>query len=124
MTVIDQASSQTATQWTPACPLSELIPGRGVAVLLPGFAQAALFRMPDDTLYAVGNIDPFGPAAVISRGLVGDRAGEPVVASPLLKQVFSLRTGVCLDDDRAQLGTFAVRLIDGVVEIAGDESHR
>ena len=118
MTVIDHQSVDVATHtWTRACALTDLVPGRGVAVLLPDATQVALFRMHDDELYAVGNIDPYGRAAVMSRGLVGDRGGEPTVASPLLKQVFSLRTGLCLDDEGVGLGTHAVRVVDGVVDV-------
>ena len=103
--------------WTIACPRSALLTGRGVAVLLPGGEQAALFLLADGTLAAVGNIDPFGRAAVMSRGLVGDRRGEPTVASPLLKQVFSLVDGRCLDDESRALPVYDVREIDGFVEI-------
>jgi nitrite reductase (NADH) small subunit len=104
-------------EWTSACPLSQLIPGLGVAVLLRGGEQVALFLLEDGSLRAVGNIDPFGRAAVMSRGLVGDRAGEPTVASPLLKQVFSLVDGRCLDDESHALPVYDVRVVDGFVEI-------
>ncbi|MGZ8176636.1 nitrite reductase small subunit NirD [Williamsia sp. SKLECPSW1] len=124
----DHAAAGTAgdTQWVPACRLDALVPGRGVAVLLPDGMQVALFLLSSGDLHAVGNVDPFGRAAVMSRGLVGDRDGEPTVASPLLKQVFSLRTGLCLDgtptdpdtDDTVGLGTFATRVVDGRVDIA------
>ncbi|GAA1461362.1 nitrite reductase small subunit NirD [Williamsia maris] len=118
MTVIDHHDTDAATRvWTSACALDDLVPGRGVAVLLPDATQVALFRLSDDRLYAVGNVDPFGQAAVMSRGIVGDRAGEPTVASPLLKQVFSLRTGRCLDDDTVALGTYETRVVDGTVEV-------
>jgi nitrite reductase (NADH) small subunit len=103
--------------WVPACPVSRLVPGRGVAVLLPDGGQAALFLLPNGMIYAVGNIDPYARAAVISRGLTGDRAGEPTVASPLLKQVFSLRTGVALDDPHVALPTYAVRVHHGLVRL-------
>ncbi|WP_299571344.1 nitrite reductase small subunit NirD [uncultured Williamsia sp.] len=106
------------TDWVPACRLDALVAGRGVAVLMPDGMQAALFLLPTGELYAVGNIDPFGRAAVMSRGLVGDRDGEPTVASPLLKQVFSLRTGRCLDDDTVGLGAFATRVVGGRVDVA------
>lgn len=102
---------------TPACALSTLLVGRGVAVLLPDGGQAALFRLPDGTLRAVGNIDPFGRAAVMSRGIVGDRRGEPTVASPLLEQVFSLVDGRCLDDESHALPVYDVRVVDGFVQI-------
>lgn len=104
-------------EWTSACPLSHLIPGRGVAVLLRGGEQVALFLLEDGTLCAVGNIDPYGRAAVMSRGLVGDRAGEPTVASPLLKQVFSLVDGRCLDDESVRLPVYDVRVWGGVVQV-------
>ncbi|MFZ2176531.1 MAG: nitrite reductase small subunit NirD [Rhodococcus sp. (in: high G+C Gram-positive bacteria)] len=103
--------------WTSACPLSQLIPGLGVAVLLRGGEQVALFLLEDGSLRAVGNIDPFGRAAVMSRGLVGDRAGEPTVASPLLKQVFSLVDGRCLDDESVRLPVYDVRVWAGVVQV-------
>lgn len=119
-------------QWIRACRLDELSFGRGVGVLGPDQAQAALFRIPAaesdreairrSRLYALDNIDPFARAAVLSRGLVGDRGGEPTVASPLGKQVFSLRTGVCLDDETVSVRSLAVRVVgvddaDAVVQI-------
>ncbi|WP_024799778.1 nitrite reductase small subunit NirD [Nocardia sp. BMG51109] len=121
MTVIDTPGiARSATGWTSACRLDYLIPGRGVAVLLKDGRQAALFLLPDGSLYAVGNIDPFGRAAVMSRGIVGDRGGEPVVASPLLKQAFSLLDGRCLDDASTALPVYAVRVADGVVGVSND----
>jgi nitrite reductase (NADH) small subunit len=104
--------------WTTACRLDALLPGRGVGVLMPGGEQVALFLLVDGTLAAVSNIDPFGRAAVMSRGITGDRRGEPTVASPLLKQVFSLRDGRCLDDESHALAVYDVRVIDGFVEVA------
>ncbi|GAY18418.1 nitrite reductase small subunit NirD [Mycobacterium sp. shizuoka-1] len=103
--------------WTSACPLRTLLVGRGVAVLLPDGTQAALFLLADRTLAAVGNIDPVGRAAVMSRGIVGDRGGVPTVASPLGKQVFSLVDGRCLDDESHALPVYDVRVVDGFVEI-------
>ncbi|MEU7628532.1 nitrite reductase small subunit NirD [Nocardia sp. NPDC049220] len=122
MTVIDTPgiAAATATGWTQACRLDYLIPGRGVAVLLKGGRQAALFLLADGMLYAVGNIDPIGRAAVISRGIVGDRGGVPVVASPLLKQAFSLVDGRCLDDESAMLPVYAVRVGDGIVSVSNE----
>ena len=104
-----------AHHWTPACAVASLVPGRGVAVLLPDGRQAAVFLLSTGMVYAVDNIDPYGRAAVMSRGLTGDRAGEPTVASPLLKQVFSLRTGQALDDEVVALPTYAVRIVLGTV---------
>lgn len=105
-------------QWVPACPAERLLPERGVAVLLPDGRQAALFRTYDGALYALDNIDPFSRAAVMSRGIVGDRTGEPTVASPMLKQVFSLRTGTCMDDPQVRLATYRVRERDGMIDVS------
>ncbi|MFJ9018868.1 nitrite reductase small subunit NirD [Streptomyces sp. NPDC102259] len=96
-------------QWFTVCDLSQLIPGRGVAALLPDGRQVALFRDRAGELYAVDNRDPFGGAAVLSRGLTGTHEGRTFVASPLLKQRFDLLTGQCLDDDSVRIVTYEVR---------------
>ncbi|WP_433889219.1 nitrite reductase small subunit NirD [Streptomyces sp. CA-111067] len=96
--------------WTTACPLDLLESGRGVAVLLPGGAQAALFRDRAGRLYAIGNVDPFTGAAVLAHGLLGAVDGRTYVASPLLKQRFDLATGRCLDDDTVAVAGYPVRV--------------
>jgi nitrite reductase (NADH) small subunit len=104
--------------WTAACRYDYLIPNRGVGVLLPDGAQAALFRLDDGSLHAVGNIDPFSGAAVMSRGLVGDRAGRATVQTPIKKQAFALDDGTCLDDPDVSLPVYATRVTaDGHVEL-------
>ncbi|MFD6983953.1 nitrite reductase (NAD(P)H) small subunit [Streptomyces sp. NPDC059956] len=40
---------------------------------------------------------------MIANGIMGSRDGVPVVASPMHKQVFDLRTGICLDDPEVSL---------------------
>jgi len=103
--------------WTTACAYDHLMPCRGVGVLLGDGTQVALFRLDDGTLRAVGNIDPFSGAAVMSRGIVGDRGGRPTVQSPIKKQAFSLDDGVCLDDADVALPVYSTRIVDGNVEI-------
>ncbi|MET7699764.1 MULTISPECIES: nitrite reductase small subunit NirD [unclassified Streptomyces] len=95
--------------WFTVCDLSALLPGRGVAALLPDGRQAALFRDRAGELYAIDNRDPFGGAAVLSRGLTGTHQGRPFVASPLLKQRFDLASGQCLDDETVRVATYEVR---------------
>jgi nitrite reductase (NADH) small subunit len=104
--------------WTAACRYDFLIPNRGVGVLLPDGAQAALFRLDDGTLRAVGNIDPFSGAAVMSRGIVGDRGGRATVQTPIKKQAFALDDGGCLDDPDVALTVYPTRITDdGIVEL-------
>ena len=86
-------------------------------MLLRGGEQVALFLLEDGTLRAVSNFDPYGRAAVMSRGLVGDRDGEPIVVSPLLKQAFSLVDGRALDDSSVALPVYGVRVWAGVVQV-------
>ena len=104
--------------WTTACAYDHLIPGRGVGVLLDDGTQAALFRLDDGSVHAVGNVDPFSGAAVLSRGIVGDRGGRATVQSPLLKQAFALEDGSCLDDPRVSVPEYQVRVTrDGHIQI-------
>ncbi|MEU4406928.1 nitrite reductase small subunit NirD [Streptosporangium sp. NPDC023963] len=102
--------------WTAVCSYADLLPERGACALVGG-RQIALFRAFDGSLFAIGNRDPFSGAHVMSRGIVGTRAGEPVVASPMHKQVFSLATGVCLDDPAVAVPTYPIRVAGGTVEV-------
>ncbi|MBB6119915.1 nitrite reductase small subunit NirD [Nocardiopsis algeriensis] len=107
----------TSTTWIDACASSRLHTDDGIAVLLPGGRQAALFRTRDGHLYALDNIDPYTGAAVLARGIVGDRAGTPTITSPLLKHTFDLRTGHSLDSPHVRLTTWPVRDTGTTVQI-------
>lgn len=78
-----------------ACAVTDLEVERGRAALF-GETQIALFLLADGTVHAVSNLDPYSGAQVISRGIVGSRDDAPTVASPMHKQVFDLRTGLCV----------------------------
>ena len=60
---------------------------------------------------------PASGASVLSRGIVGTRGGVPFVASPMHKQPYRLSDGVCLDDEAVRVPTYAVRVVDGVVQV-------
>ena len=104
-------------KWTVVCPYLRLQPERGVAALVDG-AQVALCRVYDGDVYALGNLDPISGAAVLSRGIVGSRGDVPTVASPMHKQVFDLRSGECLDQPGVRVPVYAVRVREGLVEVA------
>lgn len=93
------------------CGLDDILDGAGVCALVDG-EQVALFRVGDE-VFAVENRDPFSAANVISRGLVGDLGGQLVVASPVYKQHFNLRSGRCLEDEAVSLRTWPCGLLDG-----------
>ena len=116
MTLLDDGTdvyNPPFSGWTTACRYDFLMPCRGVAVLLPDGSQAALFRLDDGSLHAVGNIDPFSGAAVLSRGIVGDRGGCATVQSPIKKQAFALDDGSCLDDDTVSVPVYLTRITPG-----------
>jgi len=115
VTLLDEGPDVRA--WTTACDYDHLIPGRGAGVLLPDGTQAALFRLDDGSLRAIGNVDPFSGAAVMSRGIVGSRGDRATVASPLNKQVYDLETGECLSAEGPALSVFPVRIVAGAVEV-------
>ncbi|WP_458318759.1 nitrite reductase small subunit NirD [Mycolicibacterium brisbanense] len=122
MTLLDDRNDVYSRQlwdWTTACRYDYLMPCRGVAVLLPDGSQVALFRLDDGTLRAVGNIDPFCGAAVMSRGIVGDRGGRATVQSPIKKQAFAFDDGSCLDDPEMSVPVYRTRVTPGgFVQIA------
>lgn len=85
-----------APRWIRICDLGDLEVERGRAALVGG-EQIAVFLLHDGSVHAVQNLDPYSGAHVISRGIVGTRQDAPTVASPMYKQVFDLRTGMCLE---------------------------
>jgi len=97
------------------CELEKILPDAGVCALVGG-EQVAIFRV-EGSVYAVGNRDPFSDANVLSRGIVGDVKGELVVASPVYKQHFSLRTGRCLEDASVRIPVYAARVEEGFVVV-------
>ena len=107
---------KNAKQWIEIGVLDDLIPGTGAAVRVHG-KQIAVFRT-DDGLFALDNRDPFSDANVLSRGLTGDIAGRPVVASPVYKQHFCLKTGECLEDEQQKVQSYPVEVRDGRVFVA------
>lgn len=103
--------------WVSVCTTDDVFPGTGVAALIDG-EQVAIVRSPKgDQFFGLSNFDPYSKAFVIARGIVGDRAGVLKVASPIFKQSFDLRTGVCLDEPSVALKVYQVRVVDGRIEV-------
>jgi nitrite reductase (NADH) small subunit len=119
MTIITESATG---QWTDVCMLDALTPDRGVAALADGEA-VALFRLSDcgadgdGEILAIDHIDPFHGVGVLARGLVGSVGERVVVASPLLKQRFDLRSGECLDDPSVSVRTWDTEVVDGSVRV-------
>lgn len=101
------------TCWDVVCTVEDLVADSGVAVWTAD-GPVAVFYLPHrlPALFAISHTDPFTGTNVLARGITGDLDGEPVVASPLYKQHFSLRSGRCLEDDGARVKVYPV-LLDG-----------
>lgn len=105
------------SQWVNICQLDDILPATGVCALL-GSEQVAIFRpRHDDQLFAISNIDPFFRASVLSRGIIAEHNGDLWVASPLKKQRFRLRDGVCMEDETFSVAHFDVRVKGGQVQL-------
>ena len=103
--------------WTTICNKSDLVNNTGVCALLDNDEQVAIFQVQEDKVFAISNFDPFGKANVLYRGLIGDSKGDLYVASPLLKQRFSLSSGSCLDDAEVSVRAYEARIEGDKVEL-------
>ncbi|MFL6157149.1 MAG: nitrite reductase small subunit NirD, partial [Marmoricola sp.] len=120
----DRSAGMSGSGWVGVCTKRQLVPERGVAVLV-GDQQVALFRVtgPDGSefVYAVGHRDPFADANVIARGIIGSVGNgqdqRDTVASPMYKHVFDLRTGECLTDPSERLPVYRTWIAGGVVYV-------
>ena len=105
------------SDWIDVCGFDDLQPNSGVCALVED-KQVAIFYMPEQNeVFAINNYDPFGEAYVLSRGLIGDINGVAMVASPLYKQHFNLKTGDCLEDETVKVDTYEIRINDERVEV-------
>lgn len=125
---MNNSAMKTEHSMAEVCRINDLVPDSGVCVKVDG-GQVALFMISAKTgrsvestgkaenaengqyrIYAIANRDPVGGANVLSRGVIGDIGGEPVVASPLYKQHFSLIDGRCLEDGQHAVAVYPVHL--------------
>lgn len=105
------------SQWVNICNIDAILPATGVCALL-GDKQVAIFRpYADERVYAISNIDPFFESSVLSRGLIAEHQGELWVASPLKKQRFRLRDGLCMEDESHSVAHFEARVKEGQVQL-------
>ncbi|MGH9184929.1 MAG: nitrite reductase small subunit NirD [Acidimicrobiales bacterium] len=102
--------------WVDVCSTDRLTPDRGAAALVAG-RQVAIFLLSSGEVFALDNHDPFSGVNVLSRGIVGDHRGVPIVASPVYKQRFDMRTGRCVSDETVAVPVYPVRVHDGVVQV-------
>jgi nitrite reductase (NADH) small subunit len=112
-------NDRNTPDWVPVCALDDIVPDTGVCALVAG-RQVAVFNVArgEGGVYAIDNYDPCSQAAVLSRGLIGNLGERIVVASPIYKQHFDLRTGECLEAPEHSVSAFAAQVRDGRVWVA------
>ncbi len=103
--------------WTAACSVNDILPNTGVCALVDD-RHVAIFRLGEQQFFAIDNVDPKSQASVLSRGLIGSLGEHIVVASPLYKNHFDLRTGECLEYPELSVRAHKVRVEDGRVLVA------
>ncbi|RDI99820.1 nitrite reductase (NAD(P)H) small subunit [Dyella solisilvae] len=106
----------TQIDWTTVCQIDEIVPNTGVCALVGG-EQVAVFRLGDGALFAIDNIDPNSGASVLSRGLLGSLGERVVVASPIYKQHFDLRSGECLEAPEHGVRAWQVRREGDAIQV-------
>ncbi|SFM94052.1 nitrite reductase (NADH) large subunit [Izhakiella capsodis] len=112
-------SSQWPSEgWQTLCDLDTIPPQAGIGARL-GDERIALFRL-NDEVFALDDQEPGTHASVISRGILGDVAGEPVVISPLYKQRFRLQDGRSIDDQSRRLRRWPVQVVNGEVQVSAE----
>ncbi|MEI7188169.1 nitrite reductase large subunit NirB [Dickeya dianthicola] len=105
--------------------LSDIPAHAGMAARV-GHQQVALFHLPAAQpgqaahVFALDNQEPGSGANVLSRGIIGDVAGEPVVISPLYKKRLRLRDGVSPDDSQLRVRAWPVRLVQDRIWVANE----
>lgn len=105
------------SDWIDICAVDDLQPDSGVCALVAGKQVAVFSLAKTGEVYAVGNYDPIGKANVLSRGMIGDLGGEPMLASPLYKQHYSLKTGACFEYADIKIDTYPVRIDNNRVAV-------
>jgi nitrite reductase (NADH) small subunit len=144
----EHVTQDARVTWQRICSLDDIVPDTGVCALLGSAQVAvfrvtlpagAMHVLASDVevlaaagektvgeadsgiaeaLFAIGNVDPHSGASVLSRGVIGSVGERIVVASPLYKQHFDLRTGACLESPDHAVPTYRVALKDGAIWLA------
>lgn len=104
-------------EWISVCAETDFFPDTGLCALINQQQIAIFYSHRLNEYFAVSNYDPIGKANVLSRGILGSIGDEVVVASPLYKQHFNLRTGECLEKPEYSLRVYPVRCLNGEIQV-------
>jgi len=113
-----EAAPVATKRWQAVCTLDEIPQEAGIGARLGG-QHIALFRF-GKAVYALEDREPGGSVSVLSRGILGDAGGEPVVISPLYKTRIRLRDGRQVDTGEVAVRAWPVK-VDGDRVLVGSE---
>lgn len=108
-----------ASRWQAICGLDEIPEQAGIGARLGGL-PIALFRF-GKAVYALDDREPGSEAQVLSRGILGDAGGEPVVISPLYKQRIRLKDGCQPESGEPLVRAWPVKVEAGRVWVSREE---
>lgn len=117
-TEVNRQSVEENKRWQAVCAIDEIPEQAGIGARL-GRKPIALFRF-GQSVYALDDLEPGSTANVLSRGILGDAAGEPVVISPLYKQRIRLRDGCQADNGEPAVRAWPVKIENGQVWVGND----
>lgn len=117
-TAVNGTAAEESKRWQEICGLDEIPEQAGIGARL-GRKPIALFRF-GKSVYALDDQEPGSDANVLSRGILGDAAGEPVVISPLYKQRIRLRDGCQVDNGEPAVRAWPVKIENGKVWVGND----
>jgi nitrite reductase (NADH) small subunit len=101
--------------WHQVATTDDIPENSGACVMYNG-KQIAIYNFTSrGEWYATQNLCPHKQEMALSRGLIGDTAGEPKVACPFHKKSYSLKTGQCLSGDLYEIETYPVKVENGVI---------
>ncbi|HEG1903162.1 TPA: nitrite reductase small subunit NirD [Enterobacter cloacae] len=117
-TAVNGPAAEESKRWQEICGLDEIPEQAGIGARL-GRKPIALFRF-GKSVYALDDQEPGSEANVLSRGILGDAAGESVVISPLYKQRIRLRDGCQVDNGEPAVRAWPVKIENGKVWVGND----
>jgi nitrite reductase (NADH) small subunit len=96
--------------WIKVCSVTDVPENGGTCVKVED-KQIAIFNFTrTGKWYATDNMCPHKQQMILSRGMIGDMAGEPKVACPFHKKTFSLETGKCLSGEDYCIENYAIKV--------------
>lgn len=103
--------------WVKAVRTDDIPEDGGVCVKHEGEQIAVYNFTRRGEFFATQNECPHKHQMILSRGMIGDKAGEPKVACPFHKKQFSLVTGENLNGEDYCIKTYPVKVEDGYVYV-------